>query len=222
MQARALAELAAIVGFVEAIEGAHVGERVQCDAARKHHLVAAGLLDGVIDNVKQRILEHHLRGRRLVEALLRDLALLDVLDPENRVGIPHFVDRDRRSENFAEFGGVGVGVELAMPIRERAIEIHPPLRLKAEYLAQRRVVRIGLAVLIAVGGCTHVAAFAAEHSPAALRRADDRIEETERVKQAFVAVEFAQLAVFDDVQRDRGAIAHAVDHGDDHGFMGCG
>ena len=68
-------------GLIEMFEQPHVADGVECDTAGQHHPVGAGRAQQVIHDVDHGILEHELCGRRLVEAILRIGAMLDVLDP---------------------------------------------------------------------------------------------------------------------------------------------
>src|SRR6185437_905873 len=72
------------------------------------------------------------------------------------------------------------------------------------------------AVVVAVGGRAHVAPFARQPGPAALRRGDYRIEDAERVSHAVVAEEALHARAFAQVERDRAGIADAVEHRDEY------
>ena len=95
MQPRRALEDAAVIGLVEVLEHAHIRHRVERRAAREHQPVGPGFLDQAVDDVNQRVLEHHLDGRRLVQPVLRIGVVLYVLDPQHGVRIPHVFRRNR-------------------------------------------------------------------------------------------------------------------------------
>ncbi len=166
----------------------------------------------MIDDVEDGVLEHHLRGGGLVEPRFRVLGMLDVLDAQNRVRVPHLLGRDRFAEDLDQGLGVGLVNDAARPVGEVAVEKDLAVRLQHEDIFQRGVIGIGLAVVVAVGGGAHVAAFAREPGPAALGRGDHRVIKAERVEHAVIAVEPAHAAVLADVERDRAGVAKPVDH----------
>ena len=180
MQSRAAAELALVISLVEMLEQPHAGDGVERGAAGQHQLVAAGYADQMVDDVDQRILEHHLGGGGLVEPFLGVLLVADVLDAEHRVGIPHVLERNRLAQDADQILGVRLG-KIARPIRQVAIDVNLAVGRQLQDRAQRRIKRIGLAVVIAPGRGAHVAALAGEQRPAALGRRDDGIEDAERV-----------------------------------------
>jgi hypothetical protein len=47
-----------------------------------------GRADKAVDDVDHRVFQHHLRCRRFVDALLRVRIMPNVLDAQNRIGIP--------------------------------------------------------------------------------------------------------------------------------------
>ena len=108
MQSRAAAELALVIGLVEMLEEPHAGDGVERGAAGQHQLVAAGQADQMVDDVNERILEHHLGGGGLVEPFLGVLLVADIFDAQHRVGIPHILERDRLAEDADQILGVGL------------------------------------------------------------------------------------------------------------------
>ena len=75
----------------------------------------------MVDDVDQRILEHHLGGGGLVEPFLGVLLVADILDAEHRIGIPHVLERNRLAEDADQILGVGFG-KIARPVRQIAID----------------------------------------------------------------------------------------------------
>ena len=216
MQPRLLAQFAPVEAFVELLQQTHVAERIQSDAAGQHQPVAAVRADEMVDDVHQRIFEHHLRRRRLVEPLLRILAVLDVFDAQHRVRVPHVLEPDRLAQDADQLSGVRMMQNVARPIGEIAVDVDAALGLQTEDRFERGVVRIGLAVAVAVGGGAHVAAFAREPGPAALRRRDHRVEDAERVEHAVIAIELAHAAALAQIKRDRPHVAEPVEHRHHH------
>ena len=206
---------------VETVEHAHIAERVEPDAAGEDQPVDASRADDVLDHVEQRILEHELRRGCLVDALLRRRAVSDIVDAEHGVGIPHVLECDRRAENACERGRIGIVEQAAVPVGEGSVELYRAVLAEDEDVLQLRVIRIGSAVAVAVGGRAHVAAFARQPGPAALGRTDDRVEDAEAIEQAVVAEHalHAGAAVgvaVAAVERDRAHIAEAVEHANHH------
>ena len=78
-------------GFVEMFEQPHVADRVQRDAAGQHQPVRAGRAQQMIDHMDHGVLEHQLGRGGLVEAIRGVGPMLDVLDPQHRVGIPQLI-----------------------------------------------------------------------------------------------------------------------------------
>jgi len=76
-------------------EQPHVADRVQRHAARQHQPVGAGQAQEMIDHVDHGVLEHQLRGGGLVKAVLGVGPVVDILDPQHRVGIPELVGPQR-------------------------------------------------------------------------------------------------------------------------------
>ena len=101
-----------------------------------------------------------------------------------------------------------------MPVRQRAVEAHLAPGAELENVAQSRIVTVGRAVDVAIGGGAHVASFAAESRPAALGGDENGVEHAEGVEKAFVAAQLPQPAVLRDIKRDRSDIAGAVEHRD--------
>ncbi len=170
----------------------------------------------MVDDMHERVLEHHLRRRRLVEAALRILAVRDVLDAQHRVRVPHVFLRDRLAENLLERGGVGLAQDVARPVGEVAVDEDLAVRPQAEDFLQRLVIGVGAAVIVAIGGGAHVAALARQPGPAALRRGDHRVENAERVEHAVVGVEQLHAAVLDHIERDGAHVAEAIEHRHHH------
>ena len=205
-------QLAPIEVFVKMLEQPHIGERIERGAAREHQSIAFGGADKVSDHVDERVLEHHLRCGGLVETLLRILLVTDVFDAKDRIRVPHILLCNRFAENAGECVGIGIVPNIALPIREVAIEKNLSVGREIEDRLQCCVIRVRFAVIIAVGGGAHVATFAGEPGPAALRRADHRIENAERVENAVVAVNAPHAAVLADVQRYGAHVAEPVEH----------
>ena len=86
MQPAAAAQLAPIEVFVKMLEQPHIGERIERCAAGEHQSLTLGGADKMSDHMEERILEHHLRCRCLVEALLRILLVTNVFDAKDRSG----------------------------------------------------------------------------------------------------------------------------------------
>ena len=78
-------------GLVKVFEQPHVADRVQRHAAGQHQTVCAGCAQQMIHDVDHGILEHQLRGGRLVEPVLGVGPVLDILDAQHRVGIPELL-----------------------------------------------------------------------------------------------------------------------------------
>src|ERR1700739_4896885 len=91
MESRVVPKRASVVGCVEAIEQAHVGDSFWRTPASQNEFVASGLPYQVIDDMKKSILEHHLGGRSFVEALLGIRRVIVFLDAEDGIGIPHLL-----------------------------------------------------------------------------------------------------------------------------------
>ena len=84
--------------------------------------------------------------------------------------------------------------------------------LQQEDISERRIIGIAAAVVVAIGGGAHVAAFARQPSPAALRRGDHRVIEAERVEDAVIAIAPRHAAVLAHIERNRAGVAEPVDH----------
>src|SRR6516164_1855929 len=93
MQLRRSLEDALIIACVEMLEQTHVRHCVERRAAGQYEPVAAGRADETVNDVNKGILEHHLGGRRLVEPFLRIWPVTNVLDTEDRIGVPHVLGR---------------------------------------------------------------------------------------------------------------------------------
>ena len=89
-------------------EQAHVADRIQRDAAGQHQPVCAGGAQQMIHHMDHRVLEHQLRRGRLVEAILGVRPVMDVLDPQHRVGIPELIGFQGFAEDIDQRGLVGM------------------------------------------------------------------------------------------------------------------
>ena len=102
---RSLDAAAALRGLepclVEVLQHPHACKRVQRDAAGEDQLVGAGRSQQVIDDMDQRVFQHHLGRRRLVEAILRVGTVLDVLDAQHRMADADLI------QQFTPAGGLG-------------------------------------------------------------------------------------------------------------------
>ncbi len=168
MQPCGAADLAPVEILVEVLKQTHIAERVEPDAAGQHQFVAAGCDDQMRDDVHERVLEHHLRGGGNVEARLRRLPVRDVLDAQHGVRVPHVGKRDRLADDCLERFGIGFTQNVARPIGQIAVDEDAALGREPEDIFQRGVIRIALAVIVAIGGGAHVAALARQPGPAAL------------------------------------------------------
>src|ERR1051326_77156 len=111
-----------VVTLVEILEQPHVGDAIQCGSAREHQFVAAGDADQVLDDVKEHVLVEQLRRGGLVYAIPSDRRVLDILNIEDRVRIPHLLLRDRRPKDFSQRFLVRRQMTLDMPVRPPAVE----------------------------------------------------------------------------------------------------
>ena len=107
---------------------------------------------------------------------------------------------------------------VAIPVGDGAIEPDFAAAAEMQNLLEPRIIGIAGAIHVAPGGGAHVAAFAGQPGPAALRRRDHAVEGAERVEHAVVAIEPPHRAILGDVERDRSAVAGAVEHGDGDGL----
>ena len=82
------------------LEQPHVAERIQRHAAGQHQPVGAGHAQQMIDDMDHGVLEHQLRRRGLVEAVLGVGPVMDILDPQYRVRIPELLRLERFAENL--------------------------------------------------------------------------------------------------------------------------
>ena len=117
-------------GLVEMFEQPHVADRVQRHAAGQHQPVRARGAQQMIDDMDHRVLEHQLRRGGLVEAVLGIGPVMDVLDPQHRVGIPELVRLERFAEYFDQRLLVGMIEGVAVPVGHRAVE--PDFAVRAE------------------------------------------------------------------------------------------
>ncbi len=206
----------------EAIHQPHVGDRIQCRAAGEHEPPASGRADQVTDDVEQRVFEHELRCGRLVETfLVVDRGRGDI-DAHHRIGVPHGIERNRRTEDVMQRLGVGFRLQAARPVRQRAVQPHRAVVFEAEHVAQPAVIAIGQPVAVAPRGAAHVATLAAEDRPAALGRADHAVEAAERIEDVAIAVHQRDVRAARQVKRDGAIVADAVEHADHHRFVAAG
>jgi hypothetical protein len=196
------------------LQHAHVRSCVERRASGQHQPVAAGHADQTVNDVDETILENHLGGRRLVEPFLRIRPVMDVFDTQDRIGVPHLLRRDGRPQDLGEILGIGLTKHAPGPIRKRPVEIHVAVRPKIEDVSQLPIESVGRTVHVAIGRGAHVAAFAAERCPAALRRADDAVKHSERVEHAGVAPDLQNDAVLAEIERGRGEVARTIDNYD--------
>ena len=148
----------------------------------------------------ERVFEDHLRRRSLVQPLLRIRLMVDVLHAQNRVGVPHILCNNRGAEDAGQLGRVGMVEGIALPIRERAIEMNLSFGRQTQNVLELGIDRVRLPVAVPVGCRTHVAALAAQQAPAALRRADDAVVGTERVEDAVIAANAAHRSFLSDIE----------------------
>ena len=87
--------------------------------------------------------------------------MANIFDAKNRIRIPHVLFSDGSAEDIDELGCIGLGEEIARPVRKRAVEVNLSIRLQAENVPKLGVDRVGSTVGVAVCGRTHVPAFAA-------------------------------------------------------------
>ena len=106
----------------------------------KTKTVALRGLDVVREHVHQRVLEHHLRRRRLVEAILRVVLVLDVLDAQHRVRIPHVLVCDRLAEDADQRRLVRLVQDVALPVGEVAVDMHRAVLAEHEDRLERGVI----------------------------------------------------------------------------------
>ena len=108
--------------LVEMFEQPHVADRVQRHAAGQHQPAGAGRAQQMIDHMDHRVLEHQLRRRGLVEAILGVGPVMDVLDAQHRVGIPELIGLERLAEDVDQRRLVGMIEGVAVPVGQRAVE----------------------------------------------------------------------------------------------------
>ena len=100
-------EDAIIIARVEMFEQTHVRHCVERRAPGQYEPVAAGRADQTVNDVDEGILEHHLGGGRLVEPFLRIWLVTNVLDTQDRIGVPHVLGRYGRAQDADELRRVG-------------------------------------------------------------------------------------------------------------------
>ena len=206
----------------ELIHQPHVGDRIQCCAAGEHEPLASGGADQVADDVEQRVFEHELRRGCLVETILVVNRGRGDFDAHHRIGIPHGIERNWRTEDIVQRLGVGLRLQAARPVGERAVQPHRAVVFESEHVAKPAVIAIGPAVAVAPGGGAHVATLAAEDRPAALGRADHAVEAAERIEDVAIAVHQRDACAARQVERDGAIVADAIEHADHHRFVTAG
>ncbi len=168
----------------------------------------------MVDDVEQRILEHQLRRRGLVEAFRRARGLAVGVHLQHGVRVPHGFERDRRPQDRGQRRGIGFGLQAPRPVRQGAVQLHFPVRGEVKYLPQASIIRICRSLAVAPGDGSHEPAFAAENRPTALRGADHAVKAAQGLEDVPVAIEQFQRASAGEIDRDGAIVAEAVDHGD--------
>src|SRR5215467_5379443 len=94
----------------------HVGHGVERRTSSEDKAVAPGRSNEEVDNVDERVFEHHLGGSRFVEPVAGIGAMLNVLETQYGIGIPHVLLTDRRSQNTDQRLGVGLTKHMTGPV----------------------------------------------------------------------------------------------------------
>ena len=66
--------------------------------------LGAGCAQQMVDDMDQRVLEHELGRRGLVEAIPGVGPVMDILDPQHRIGIPQLLGLERLAEDLDQRG----------------------------------------------------------------------------------------------------------------------
>src|SRR4029434_7420807 len=107
------------------------------------------------------VLEHKLHGCGFVHTVNGNRRMLNVLDSQYGVGVPHVLRQNGLPNEMCELLRVWRRAPTAMPVGERPIEQNATVALEHEYLAKPFVVAIGVSALIAPCRGAHVPPLAA-------------------------------------------------------------
>ena len=93
MKPRRSTQHAIVVALIEMFEHTHVRDCVERRTSGQNKSIAASRANPEINNVDQRVLEHHLGCGCFVEPLLRIRTVMNVFDTKDSIGVPQVLGR---------------------------------------------------------------------------------------------------------------------------------
>src|SRR5438046_6311997 len=102
MKTGASSQHAIKVGPIKMLEQSHVANRVQCAATSQYQAVATSLTDEIVDYMGEGIFKYQLGGSGSVKPLLSIRQVLNSLDAQDRIRVPHILCRDGGTEHAGQ------------------------------------------------------------------------------------------------------------------------
>src|SRR5687767_9777981 len=100
----------------------------------------------------------------------------DIVNIQDGIRVPRGFHGNGWAKDICQSFGIWLGLKLALPVRQGAVEVQSAFRVEIKQLAQLLIIRICESIAIAPSRSAHIAPFTAEQSPSTLSGADNAIE----------------------------------------------